>query len=281
MSDSGSTIPQDGEFGDSWLRRRLDSPQTAAWCGFGVLVLCAWLLLAAMSFGASGGEAGFARELLASLCAVSTSGWTGNDLALAFAMWMAMTFAMMLPAGAPMLATYMDIAGAARRKGMKIPSSAVLAGGYLSVWGAFAVVATCAQWALASAGELSPAFTVASPWLGAGVLIGAGAWQFSATKHDCLTKCRRPFTWFMANWRDDTLGVLNMGLRQGVICLGCCWALMAVMFVAGLMNLLWMAVLAIVMVAEKVLPNPKPLVYGTGVVLILTGIGIVVSTLVV
>jgi predicted metal-binding membrane protein len=178
-----------------------------------------------------------------------------------------------------MLATYMDIAGAGKRKGLEIPSAGVLGVGYLAVWGVFAVAATLAQWGLASAGELSPALKLASPWIGAGVLIGAGAWQFSATKHNCLTKCRRPFTWFMANWRDDTRGVLAMGLRQGIICLGCCWALMAVMFVAGLMNLVWMAVLAIVMVSEKVLPNPKPLVYGTGIVLILTGIGVIASTL--
>jgi predicted metal-binding membrane protein len=265
--------------GDGWLRHKLDSPHLLAWVGFGVLVFCAWILLAAMSFAASDGQVGFARELLASLCAVSTTAWSSSDLALAFAMWMAMTFAMMLPAGAPMLATYMDIAGAGKRKGLEIPSAGVLAAGYLAVWGVFAVAATLAQWGLASAGGISPALKLASPWIGAGVLIGAGAWQFSATKHKCLTKCRRPFTWFMANWRDDTRGVLAMGLRQGIICLGCCWALMAVMFVAGLMNLVWMAVLAIVMVSEKVLPNPKPLVYGTGIVLILTGIGVIASTL--
>jgi predicted metal-binding membrane protein len=264
---------------DGWLRHKLDSPHLLAWVGFGVLVFCAWIFLAAMSFAASDGQVGFVRELLASLCAVSTTAWSSSDLALAFAMWMAMTFAMMLPAGAPMLATYMDIAGAGKRKGLEIPSAGVLAAGYLAVWGVFAVAATVAQWGLASAGELSPALKLASPWIGAGVLIGAGAWQFSATKHNCLTKCRRPFTWFMANWRDDTRGVLAMGLRQGIICLGCCWALMAVMFVAGLMNLVWMAVLAIVMVSEKVLPNPKPLVYGTGIVLILTGIGVIASTL--
>jgi len=276
VSSSEHPIEEDDEY---WMRRMLDSPHVLAWSGFAALVGCAWMLLAAMSLGTTWGEAGYARELLASLCAVSTSGWTPSDLSLALAMWLAMTFAMMLPAGAPMLATYMDISGAAHRKGMKIPGAWVLAGGYLSVWGAFAIVATLAQWGLAGSGELSPAFTLVSLLAGAGVLIIAGAWQFSATKHDCLTKCRRPFTWFMANWRDDMAGVFNMGFRQGIVCLGCCWALMAVMFTAGLMNLIWMAVLAIVMVAEKILPNPKPLVYGTGIVLILTGIGVAAGAL--
>ena len=256
---------------EGWLRRQLDSPQFLAWASMAALVACAWLFLAAMSLGAGYAGDDYFSRLVASICTIDGTAWSGRDFALALIMWLAMTCAMMLPAGAPMLATYMDIAGAAARKDMTIPGPHILAAGYLAVWGLFALLAVTAQWALVLADALTPTARIVNPWIGGAILVGAGLWQFSPTKHACLTKCRRPFTWFMANWRDDGLGVFKMGLKQGVICVACCWALMLVMFVTGLMNLFWMAGLAIVMVAEKAVPNPKPLVYGSGIVLILAG----------
>ncbi|MGI9482187.1 MAG: DUF2182 domain-containing protein [Hyphomicrobiales bacterium] len=256
---------------ESWLRRRLDQPHVFAWASIGALVLISWLLLAVMAVGETLSSGSYLAGIIDAICSVDDNGWTAREFWLAVAMWLAMTCAMMLPAGAPMLATYFDISGAAERKGMRIPGAHVLVSGYLLVWAGFACIAALGQWALLNVEVLSPTLRLASPWVAGAVLIGAGAWQFSTTKHACLTKCRRPFTWFMANWRDDFRGVFQMGLKQGVICVGCCWALMLVMFVTGLMNLFWMAGLAVVMVAEKTIPNPKPLVYGTGVVLIVAG----------
>ncbi len=266
---------------EGWMRRWVDDPRPLAWAGIAILVTAGWTFLATMAAVQDGmGGSSYALQLIASLCTVSTGVWTGTDFATAAVMWVAMAFAMMLPAGAPLLATYMDIAGAAKAKQMEVVSPSVLIAGYMTVWLAFAVAASLVQGALSAAGALSSEMSLLHPVVGGLVLIGAGAWQFTPTKHQCLSKCRRPFTWFMANWRDDDWGVFRLGLAQGVICLVCCWALMAVMFVAGLMNLFWMAVLAAVMVLEKTVPNPKPVVYGTGIVLILFGAGLLIAPMV-
>ena len=265
---------------EGWMRRRVDDPRPLAWAGIAILAAAGWAFLATMAtVQGSGAGSSYALQLIASLCTVSTGAWNSADLALAIVMWAAMAFAMMLPAGAPLLATYLDIAGAAKAKQMEVVSPSVLIAGYMSVWLAFAVAASLVQGALSAAGALSSEMHLVHPVVGALVLIGAGAWQFTPTKHQCLSKCRRPFTWFMANWRDDEWGVFKLGLAQGMICLACCWALMTVMFVAGLMNLFWMAGLAAVMVLEKTVPNPKPVVYGTGIVLILFGAGLLIVPL--
>ncbi len=277
MSDTNS-------YHHGWLRRRIDDPRPLAWGGIVVLTAAGWAFLGAMAAVQSGGGAlgnSYAVQLLISLCTVSNSAWTSTDLALAVLMWSAMAFAMMLPAGAPLLATYMDIAGAAKAKQMQVVSPRVLIAGYMAVWLVFAVVAGLVQGGLVAAGALSTDMQLLHPALGAAVLIGAGLWQFTPTKHQCLSKCRRPFTWFMANWKDDEWGVFKLGLAQGVICLVCCWALMTVMFVAGLMNLFWMAILAAVMVLEKTVSKPQPLVYGTGIALIAAGLGLLVRVMVV
>jgi len=268
---------------EGWLRRRIDDPRPLAWAGIVILTAAGWAFLgtmAAVQSGAGGLGNSYAAQLIVSLCTVSATAWTSADLALAVLMWSAMAFAMMLPAGAPLLATYMDIAGAAKAKQMQVVSPSVLIAGYMVVWLVFALAAGLVQGALVSVGALSPEMQLMHPVVGAVVLIGAGAWQFTPTKHQCLSKCRRPFTWFMANWKDDEVGVFKLGLEQGLICLVCCWALMAVMFVAGLMNLFWMAALAAVMVLEKTVPNPKPLVYGTGIALIAGGVGLLASQMV-
>ena len=265
---------------EGWLRRRIDDPRPLAWAGIVILTAAGWAFLgtmAAVQGGAGGAESSYALQLIASLCTVSTDAWTSADLALSTLMWSAMALAMMLPAGAPLLATYMDIAGAAKAKQMEVVSPSVLIAGYMSVWLVFAIAASFLQGALAGAGALTDELNIASPIVAALMLIGAGAWQFTPTKHQCLSKCRRPFTWFMANWSDTETGVFKLGLQQGLVCLLCCWALMGVMFVAGLMNLFWMAVLAAVMVLEKTIPNPKPLVYGVGTILIAGGLALLAN----
>ncbi|MGE0004759.1 MAG: DUF2182 domain-containing protein [Parvibaculaceae bacterium] len=176
------------------------------------------------------------------------------------ALWLAMTLAMMIPGAAPMISTYLDIAEAAAAKGMRIASPFWLACGYGAVWIGFALAAALMQWAASAAGttgELDGRFAGL-------VLIGAGAYQFTALKHACLSKCRAPMSYFLAHWSDRPGGVLRMGIDQGVTCFGCCWALMTLSFVAGLMNVLWMGFVAIAMVLEKTLPEPRPMSYGLG-----------------
>jgi predicted metal-binding membrane protein len=183
-------------------------------------------------------------------------------------LWLAMTLAMMIPSAAPMISTYLDIAEAAAAKQMKIASPLWLAAGYGAIWISFALIASFGQWAALTsgyAGDMQGRFAGL-------ILIGAGAYQFTALKQACLSKCRAPMSYFLAHWSDRPLGVLRMGLDQGLNCFGCCWALMMLSFVAGLMNILWMGILGIVMVLEKTLGEPKPLIYGLGAGLIGAGL---------
>jgi predicted metal-binding membrane protein len=164
-------------------------------------------------------------------------------------MWMAMTLAMMLPTAGPMILTYAEIADTAARKREPVVSPLVLTAGYVAVWLGFAMFAACLQWVVGRAGLLDGGSVGR---LAGGVLVvGAGLYQFSSLKQACLTQCQRPFPFFFANWTTEPSGVLWLGLRQGMLCLGCCWAMMALMFALGAMNVVWMAALGVVMTIEK------------------------------
>jgi len=191
--------------------------------------------------------------------------------AVAFAMWAAMACGMMLPTAAPMVTTYGEIADTAKRGAHPIVSVLYLIAGYAAVWLAFSLAATLAQAVLYASGALTATLTPAIPWFGAGILFAAGAYQFSNAKMACLTACRSPFSFFFANWRDTPSGIFGLGLRQGFLCLGCCWALMLVMFAAGLMNLVWMALLGVIMLLEKTVPWPDAVRRLTGFGLLVWG----------
>jgi predicted metal-binding membrane protein len=194
-------------------------------------------------------------------------------------MWGAMTLAMMLPSAAPMILTYAEIADTAAAKSQPVVSPFVIAAGYTAVWFGFAALATVAQLALTRAAVLDAGMASASGLFSGAILIGAGAYQFSALKHACLTQCRHPFPFFFANWQTTPRGVFRLGMKQGLYCLGCCWAMMLVMFAVGVMNVIWMAALGIVMAIEK-LGSGKRFTYGVGVALIVIGAGFVVSSVV-
>jgi predicted metal-binding membrane protein len=176
---------------------------------------------------------------------------SGAGFALIFLMWCAMVLAMMMPTAGPMVMTYAQIADTAERKGDPVASPLMLVGGYVAMWLGFALAATVLQVLLVHAAQLDPALTVAGGLLSAAVFLAAGAYQFSALKHACLTRCQRPFPFFFANWTPRPGGVFRLGLRQGLYCVGCCWVMMLVMFAVGVMNVAWMAVLGIVMAIEK------------------------------
>ena len=157
---------------------------------------------------------------------------------------------MMLPTAGPMILTYAEIADTAARKREPAASPLVLTAGYVAVWLGFALAATALQFALTQPALLD-AGRGESRWLAGAIFIGAGLYQFSALKQACLTLCQRPFPFFFANWTAEPRGVFRLGLRQGLYCLGCCWALMLVMFAVGAMNVVWMAALGVVMTIEK------------------------------
>jgi predicted metal-binding membrane protein len=143
--------------------------------------------------------------------------------------------------------------------------------GYLAVWLAFSACATAAQWALHEGALLSPAMATSSTVVGGVILIAAGVYQLTPLKAGCLVGCRSPLGFLMSNWRDGTSGAFRMGFRHGIVCLGCCWALMAVLFVVGVMNLAWVGVLTLFILAEKIGPGGARVARAGGAVLIALG----------
>jgi predicted metal-binding membrane protein len=191
-------------------------------------------------------------------------------------MWAAMVLAMMLPSAAPMILTYAEIADTAARKGERVVSPLMLAAGYTTIWLGFAAVATLAQLALARAALLDTSMPAASTLFSGTIFIAAGLYQFSALKHACLTQCRQPFPFFFTHWATTPRGVFRLGLKQGLFCVGCCWAMMLLMFAVGVMNVIWMAGLGIVMTIEK-LGTGKWFTRAVGVALIAGGAAFVLS----
>ena len=184
-------------------------------------------------------------------------GWHAGETALVFVMWCAMTLAMMLPTAAGMIVTYAQLADTAARKNEPAVSPLVLTAGYVAVWLGFAAVATALQGGLTRAALLDPAMASASTLFSGAIGVGAGAYQFSALKQACVTRCQRPFPFFFANWSTAPRAIFRLGVHQGLYCLGCCWATMMVMFAVGTMNVLWMAGLGMLMAAEKLTVTPR------------------------
>jgi predicted metal-binding membrane protein len=256
----------------------------------GCLVLLAglgWVWLGLMLAGAGpahpdGGAAGWAAAWDA-LCrpALGTAD-AGIAAAAALAsMWVAMAAAMMLPTAGPMVLTYAEMAEnrmteTAGRGGRLAAAPLALIAGYGLVWAGFAAAAAALQAALTRAALLDPSMALASPLFSGAVFAAAGAYQFSAMKTACVTHCQRPAPFFAAHWPDGPRDAFRLGVRQGLYCLGCCFAMMLVMFAAGIMNVIWMAALGVIMTAEKIAATTR-FSRMTGVVFIAIGIGIIAA----
>jgi predicted metal-binding membrane protein len=185
--------------------------------------------------------------------------WGVPDLLAAGAMWSIMMVAMMLPSATPMLLFFSTVRRARPTAGGMGAQAAVFAAGFLGVWVAWAWLAAGLQWALQAGLVLSPQLTVVRVPLAAAFLIIAGLYQFTSLKHACLARCQSPLGFLLSRWRDGVWGAAQMGIRYGAFCVGCCWALMGLLFVVGVMNLLWVAVLAVFVLLEKtVLRGPWP-----------------------
>lgn len=180
--------------------------------------------------------------------------WGVRQLSTVALMWTAMMVAMMTPSTWPMVSTF---AGMERRRRQRTPWSATTAflAGYVLVWTGFSLFATLLQWGLRSAELMQSGMHLASPWTGGALLVAAGLYPFSSAKSVCLNHCRSPLGFLLSEWRDGLRGALVMGLRHGAYCTGCCGWLMALLFVAGVMNAAWRGGLAILVIAEKTLPG--------------------------
>lgn len=195
------------------------------------------------------------RAALTVLCGPVDGAWSPRDWALVFAMWVAMVMAMMLPTAVPVFRAYADLGEERRRAGETIVSPILLALGYLAVWIAFSAVATLAQGLLTQARLLTPAGLPMSEVLAGTTIFAAGIYQFSPLKWACLARCRTPRPFFADNWTNRLLGVFRQGIAQGLDCMGCCWALMVVMFAVGVMNVIWIVALGAIMTIEKLSPT--------------------------
>jgi predicted metal-binding membrane protein len=205
--------------------------------------------------------------------------WTAGDFALNLAMWVVMMPGMMLPSAAPMILTFATINRQKRFRGQPFVPTTVFASGYLAAWGLFGLAATLADWVLERAALLLPATQSLAPAAGALVFIAAGLWQLTPLKSVCLRHCRSPLAFVLNHWRDGAAGALRMGFAHGLYCLGCCWLLMALLFSAGLMSLLWMAAIAVFVLVEKLLPAGLWIARIAGVLLVAFGIWLVAPAL--
>jgi predicted metal-binding membrane protein len=185
--------------------------------------------------------------------------WKPIEFGYVFAMWTVMMIGMMTPSVAPMILIYARVGRQAVSEGKPFAATAWFAGGYLLAWTGFSLAATSAQWALERAALLTPMMVSASNILGGFVLIVAGLYQWTPLKEACLSYCQAPLTFILRHggFRGDPAGALTLGLRHGLYCIGCCWALMALLFVGGVMNLFWIAALAILVLVEKVIPSGR------------------------
>jgi len=200
--------------------------------------------------------------------------WDATDVFFTFTMWAVMMVGMMTGTAAPMLLLFAGAHAARGTRGM--PPAVMLFGlGYTIVWVAFSAGAALAQWMLHQTAMLTLSMAASNGRLAGGILVAAGAYQLTPVKGACLTRCRSPLGFLMTNWRDGAIGALQMGLRHGAYCLGCCWLLMCLLFVVGVMNLVWVAALAAFVLVEKIGPFGLIVARVAGALMIVVGILVV------
>lgn len=262
----------ESRFAGSFAMRRLPVRDgVIVLSGLSSAAMLAWAYLLYMSWGMAHMEAGAAMAIMPRM-----TGWHAIDLLLVMAMWATMMAAMMLPSIVPMVLCFAFVSRNRFAQRAPYPSTSVFVLGYLAVWAAFSLFATLAQWGLLEARLVTPMMVSATPWLAGTLLVIAGLFQLTPLKHACLGKCASPLGFILTEWRDGALGAWIMGCRHGAYCVGCCWLLMALLFVFGVMNVLWIAALSIWIMFEKMRPQARWLPWAEAVLLV--GWGVVVAT---
>lgn len=236
-----------------------------------VLVAACWAYL----FGIAADMSDMAEMPGMSMLEPRLANWTASETVAMFVMWSVMMAAMMLPSAAPMILLHAALR--ARSGAGTIAHSGLFMLGYVAVWTGFSVIATGLQWALEQTALLSPMMVSESNALGGGLLVAAGIYQATQLKHRCLSRCRAPAAFLNANWKRGPGGAFRMGLAHGLYCLGCCWATMLLLFVGGVMNLLWIAGLSAFVLAEKVLPRGQDFARLSGAAMVLAGVWLMFS----
>jgi predicted metal-binding membrane protein len=205
--------------------------------------------------------------------------WSAMEFVLVFAMWVVMMVGMMTPSAAPMILIYARVGRHAAIADKPFAATGWFAAGYFLAWTGFSLIAAAAQWAFDRAALLDPMMASASNVLGGIVLIAAGIYQWTPFKDVCLAHCQSPFQFIQQHggFRGDRAGSLLLGLHHGAYCVGCCWALMALLFVGGVMNVLWIALLAVLVLLEKLAPIGRLIARLAGVALVVAGAALFLS----
>lgn len=206
-----------------------------------------------------------------------TPRWTWTDFTLLFLMWFVMMIAMMTPSVIPLIVMFAVINRKRRQQQNPYVSSGYLLGGYFLVWAAFSLFATLLQWLLQRASLLNPEMVTTSKVAGGIIMIAAGTFQFTPLKNTCLGNCRSPIGFIHQHWKSGKTGAFRMGIKNGMYCLGCCWILMILLFVSGIMNIFWIIIISLFVLIEKVLPSVKVISLIAGIALIAYGIIVLVE----
>lgn len=259
------------------LERLLRRDRAITLAGLAILSALAWAyLLDGARMGAAELDMSMADAgmNMADMVGMVPAAWGIQTWLLIIAMWWVMMIAMMTPSAAPTILLYARVHRHAQQQAANgLAPTGAFAAGYLLVWMGFSLGAAILHWGLERVGLVS-AMTMGSQsrWLSGGVLIAAGLYQLSPLKHACLSHCRAPASFLAKHWRPHATGALRLGALHGAYCVGCCWMLMALLFVGGVMNLFWIAALAILVLVEKLLPPGRFAGLGAGAVLITWGI---------
>ncbi|HKJ16336.1 MAG TPA: DUF2182 domain-containing protein [Xanthomonadales bacterium] len=235
------------------------------------LIAWAWMLAGA-GMGMDGIE--MTRHSLMNMDATANQEWTFSYALLMFSMWWVMMIAMMLPSASPVILLATGINQRSRSAVKPYGTAFAFASGYLLAWAGFSIVAVAIQWWLGTNELINGMLQSRSQVLSAGLLITAGIWQFTPWKQACLRHCRGPIAFLTRHRRNGNPGALIMGAHHGLFCLGCCWFLMALLFVGGVMNLIWIAGLAVYVWIEKALPGGLLTSRIAGALLIILGVSI-------
>jgi predicted metal-binding membrane protein len=220
------------------------------------IVLAALLALTALAWARMTHDArGVGCGACCRMVAPDTNPWDAATLLPLFFMWAGMMVAMMVPSASPMIMTFAMVQRKRRDQERPFVPTGIFLAGYLFAWMLFSAFAAVAQWILHAKALLTPMMVSNNSIFGGVILAAAGIFQFTPLKNACLKHCRSPLNFLLTDWREGKIGAFVMGLKHGAYCTGCCWILMLLLFLGGVMNLFWIAALSIFVLLEKILPK--------------------------